>query len=197
VDASGITGLVSPIEPSGFEIALKPGTDPHAYVESLSTAIDSQLVLPRVTADDAQNETIELMLGLIVTLSLVLAGVAALGVFNTVVLNTRERVHEIGVLKSLGMTPRQVRVMVVTSMVAIGAVGGALAVPAGWALHRWIVPVIGDAAGTGVPDSVITVYRPIVLLGLALCGVVLAVLGALVPAGWAARTRVATALRAE
>jgi putative ABC transport system permease protein len=152
-------------------------------------------VMPQVTAEG--SDTIRIMLGLISTLSLLLAGVAALGVFNTVVLNTRERVHEIGVLKSIGMTPRQVEVMVVTSMVTIGVVGGALAVPLGWALHRWILPVMGNAAGLGIPDSVLAVYGPVQLVGLGAAGIALAVLGALVPAGWAGRTRAATALRAE
>jgi putative ABC transport system permease protein len=36
------------------------------------------------------------MLGLIGTLTLLLAVVAGLGVLNTVVLNTRERVHDLG-----------------------------------------------------------------------------------------------------
>ncbi|MFK4265722.1 FtsX-like permease family protein [Streptomyces milbemycinicus] len=35
--------------------------------------------------------------------------VAALGVFNTVVLNTRDRRRDLGMLKSIGMTPRQER----------------------------------------------------------------------------------------
>ena len=121
--------------------------------------------LPQVTADTEGSDTIRIMLGLITTLSLLLAGIVALGVFNTVVLNTRERVHEIGVLKSIGMSPRQVGVMVVTSMVTIGLVGGALAVPLGWALHRWILPVMGNVAGLGILDKVLTVYGPVQLVG--------------------------------
>jgi putative ABC transport system permease protein len=197
MDASGLTGLVERAAPNRFEVALTGGTDPHAYVQALAAAVGSLAVLPQVTADTEGSDTIRIMLGLITTLSLLLAGVAALGVFNTVVLNTRERVHEIGVLKSIGMTPRQVGVMVVTSMVTIGMVGGALAVPLGWALHRWILPVMGNAAGTGIPDSVLAVYAPLQLVGLGAAGIALAVLGALVPAGWAGRTRAATALRAE
>jgi putative ABC transport system permease protein len=197
MDAAGLAGLVEHAAPNRFEVALTGGADPHAYVEALSAAVGSSAVLPQVTADTEGNDTIAIMLGLITTLSLLLAGVAALGVFNTVVLNTRERVHEIGVLKSIGMTPRQVGVMVVTSMVTIGVLGGALAVPLGWALHRWILPVMGNAAGTGIPDSVVAVYGPVELIGLGAAGVALAVLGALVPAGWAGRTRAATALRAE
>jgi putative ABC transport system permease protein len=197
MDAGGLAGLVERAAPNRFEVALTGGTDPHAYVQALSAAVGNLAVLPQVTADTEGNDTIAIMLGLISALSLLLAGVAALGVFNTVVLNTRERVHEIGVLKSIGMMPRQVGVMVVTSMVAIGLVGGALAVPFGVALHRWILPVMANAAGTGIPDSVVGVYGPVELLGLGAAGVALAVLGALVPAGWAARTRAATALRAE
>jgi putative ABC transport system permease protein len=196
MDAAGLTGVVEHVTPERFEVALTDGTDAHAYVNALSTAVGDSAV-PQVVADEQENETIAIMLGLITTLTLLLAGVAALGVFNTVVLNTRERVHEIGVLKSIGMTPRSVRVMVVTSMVTIGVLGGVLAIPLGSALHRWILPVMADAAGTGIPHSFITVYRPLELIALGASGVVLAVLGALVPAGWAARTRAATALRAE
>jgi putative ABC transport system permease protein len=197
MDAAGLTGLVEHMTPNQFEIALTGGTDPHAYVEALSATFGRTPVLPQATADSERSEVIDIMLSLIATLSLLISAVAALGVFNTVVLNTRERVHEIGVLKSIGMTPRQVRVMVVTSMVTIGVLAGAIAVPVGWALHRWIVPVMADAAGTGIPHSILAVYRPVELIALGATGVALAVLGALVPAGWAARTRAATALRAE
>ncbi|WP_279331037.1 hypothetical protein [Streptomyces sp. OS603R] len=48
-----------------------------------------------------------------------------------------------------------------------------------------------------MPSSVLDVYGPTPLVLLGLGGGVLAVLGALVPAGRAARTRTATALRTE
>ncbi|GAA5012200.1 ABC transporter permease [Actinopolymorpha pittospori] len=193
----GLDGLVEHLTPNRFEIGLTQGTEPHAYADALLADLRDVAAVPQVTADTQENETIQVMLALIATLSLLLVGVAALGVFNTVVLNTRERVHEIGVLRSVGMTPGQVRWMVVTSMVTIGLVGGALAVPLGYALHRWILHAIGEAAGTDVPHSVVAVYGPLELVGLGACGIVLAVLGALIPAGWAAGTRVATALHAE
>jgi hypothetical protein len=47
------------------------------------------------------------------------------------------------------------------------------------------------------PASLISVYAPWELILLALAGFVTAVAGALGPAGWAARTRTAFALRAE
>ncbi len=65
------------------------------------------------------------MLGLIGTLTLLLALVAGLGVLNTVVLNTRDRVHDLGVFKAVGMTPRQVIAMVVCWVAGTGLVAGA------------------------------------------------------------------------
>ncbi|TYB95048.1 ABC transporter permease [Micromonospora sp. WP24] len=50
--------------------------------------------------------------------------VAALSVFNTVLLNVRERRRDLGTLKSIGMTPRQVVTMMVTSTAALGAAAG-------------------------------------------------------------------------
>jgi hypothetical protein len=49
---------------------------------------------------------------LIALLTLMMAVVAGLGVLNTVLLGTRDRVHDLGVFKAVGMTPRQTIVMV-------------------------------------------------------------------------------------
>ena len=60
-----------------------------------------------------------------------------------------------------------------------------------------MLPVMGRAAQTDLPPSVLSVYHPLEVVLLALGGLVIAVAGALLPAGWAARTRTASALRAE
>ncbi len=59
------------------------------------------------------------------------------------------------------------------------------------------MPVMGRAVGTSPPSSVLDVYEPVQLLLPGLDGVVIALLGAPAPAGWAARARTATALRTE
>ena len=53
------------------------------------------------------------------------------------------------------------------------------------------------AASTGLPAAFLNVYGGAEAVALALAGLVIAVAGALLPAGWAARTRTASALRAE
>lgn len=137
------------------------------------------------------------MIGVIGILTLLLALVAGLGVLNTVVLNTRERVHDLGVFKAVGMTPRQVIAMVMCWVAGTGLVAGALAVPAGVAMHRYVLPVMASAANLGLPPSFLDPYRGWELAALALAGIVIAAAGALLPAGWAARSRTAPALHAE
>jgi putative ABC transport system permease protein len=130
-------------------------------------------------------------------LTLVLTVVAALGVFNTVVLNARERRRDLGMLKSIGMTPRQVTVMMVTSMGVLGVLGGAIGVPLGLAAHRVVAPAMLQAGQSDVFDFVIDVYEPYTLVVLALVGIVIAVLGAFIPARNAARTTIAEVLHNE
>jgi putative ABC transport system permease protein len=95
------------------------------------------------------------------------------------------------------MTPRQATAMVLCSVAGVGLLAGLVAVPAGVALQRYVLPVMGHAAQTNVPASVLDVYVPWELVLLALSGLVIAAAGALAPAGWAARTGTAAALRAE
>jgi len=195
VDSSALTGLSTKTQPAEYEVAVKPGTSIDAYVQAVEAA-DQEVQASNRVVDESETGFV-LMMGLVGTLTLVLSVVAALGVFNTVVLNTRERIQEIGVLKTLGMTPRQVRAMVVASMVGLGVVAGVIAVPLGVYLHARVVPVMANAADTDLPASVTDVYHGSTLALLACAGIVIAVLGALVPAGWAARSRIAVALRAE
>ena len=56
---------------------------------------------------------------------------------------------------------------------------------------------MGNAGQTALPASVVSVYQPWELVLLAVSGLAIAVAGALLPAGWAARARTASALRAE
>ena len=177
-----------------YDVALRPGTVAASYANTLATALGPDY---SVSADSGMPSGFAAVIGLIVTLTLLLAAVAGLGVLNTVVLQTRERVHDLGVFKAVGMTPRQVTAMVVCSVAGVGLVAGLVAIPAGVALQRYVLPVMAHAAQSGVPASVLNVYAPGELALLALSGLVIAAAGALAPAGWAARARTAAALRAE
>jgi putative ABC transport system permease protein len=65
-------------------------------------------------------------------------------------------------------------------------------------LHRNILVAMGQIAGaTAVPGPFFDVYRWALLGALLLAGAGIALLGALLPAQWAARSRVRKVLQAE
>jgi putative ABC transport system permease protein len=181
-----------------FTVTLRAGTDRAAYIEALNAAlVAGEANAVAETAETGTAEFIVIINSLTGFLTLLLLTVAALGVLNMVVLDTRERVHDLGVQKALGMTPRQTVTMVIASIVVTGLAGGAIGVPIGVALQRTIVTAMGNAAGFRLPDSVLDIFGPAQLALFGLGGLLIAVLGSLLPAGWAARTRTATALRTE
>jgi putative ABC transport system permease protein len=177
--------------PDRFEIQLTGGTDPQAYMDSVNEA--GMTAFP----PEGAEEFIVIVLLTVTLLTLMLAVVATLGVFNTAVLSTRERRRDLGMLKSIGMTPGQVVVMVVTSMAALGALGGLLGIPIGVAAHRVVLPAMADAAQVGFPSAVLDVYKAPTLALLALAGVAIAAVGALLPARSAARATIAEVLHNE
>jgi putative ABC transport system permease protein len=191
---STLNALDPGLSPDQYDVALTPGTNAQAYADALGAKLGQ---VYQVSANSRSSSQFFVIIGLVATLTLLLVAVAGLGVLNTVVLQTRERVHDLGVFKAIGMTPRQTIAMVVCSVAGIGLVAGLIGIPAGIALQHYVLPIMGHAAQTDVPPSVLNVYHPVELILLALSGLVIAVAGALGPAGWAAKTRTAFALRAE
>ncbi|MFG2483833.1 FtsX-like permease family protein [Streptomyces virginiae] len=173
-----------------YEVRLAAGADVRAYVEA-AEAIDPNL---RVAVLDGRNAGTITVVAFSSVFTVLLSIVAALGVFNTVLLGVRERRRDIGMLKSIGMTPRQVVAMTVTSVAGVGAVGGLLGVPLGLIAHRLVVDNVGVVT---FPESMKAVWDAPLVAGLLLAGVVIAVLGALVPARSAARMTIASALHTE
>jgi len=179
--------------PSAYDVGLQPGTNPKLY----AGAIGRQLGSGSAVSLNTNDPFFLTLTALIALLTLLLAVVAGLGVLNTVLLHTRERVHDLGVFKAVGMTPRQTVVMVTCWVAGTGLAAGLAAVPAGIAVHRYVLPVMAHAANTDLPASYVNVYGGLELGLLAMAGLVIAVAGALLPASWAAGSRTATALRAE
>ena len=176
-----------------YQVQLRTGGDVAAYVAAVQAAD------PSIDAFDTSqvSDFVVTVVGFSSVLALLLSTVAALGVFNTVVLNVRERRRDLGMLKSIGMTPRQVVTMVLASMALVGAIGGALGIPLGMLAHRYVIPAAAESARVAIPQSVMDIWYAPTLAVLALAGVAIALLGALVPARGAARLPIAEVLHNE
>lgn len=186
-------GTAAGLRATSYTIELRPGT---TYLAALSKALGPSFGthVPEASQAAAAAANSSSLVRLLTELIAVLAG---LGVLTSVLMLTRERVHDLGIFKALGMTPRQTLTMVFCWIIAPAVAAAAIAIPAAIYLHALTVQSIGTIAGSGVPASAITIYHPAELLLLALSGLIIAAAGALLPASWAAASRTTTALRAE
>jgi putative ABC transport system permease protein len=196
-DLDTLTGVQPTLHPDFYDVMLKPGTSATDYVAALSHALGAGGAQAMANQAPRLNATVIAFDSMAVLLTLILLSVAGLGVLNSVVLDTRERVHDLGVCKAVGMTPGQTITQVLTSVAGSGALAGLVGVPAGVALHDYVIPLVLRAAGSGTPAQVQNVYGLTELVLLGLGGLLIASCGALLPASWAARARTATALRTE
>ena len=135
-------------------------------------------------------------------LVLVVMGIAATGIANTVIMAVYERVREVGTLLAMGMPPRSVRALFLLE----GAFMGAAAATSGAVLGAWgnhHLSTVGisleglpDAgAQLGMSATLYTAFSWWIVLGAAVFGIGVAVLSSLWPAGHAASLAPALAVR--
>jgi putative ABC transport system permease protein len=190
-----LTGLGTPANLMQYDVGLRPGTSVSGYIASLNTALGQRSPWAAGPVQGAKFYAIAS--ALIGMLALMVAIAAGLGVLNTVLMTTRDRVHDLGVFKALGMRPAQLLTMVVCWIVGPAVLAAIVAAPAAVLLNDATVNAMAGTVHTAIPASFLQVFPLGWLAVLALSGLVLAAAGALLPASWAARARPAVALRAE
>ncbi len=191
-----LPGVATRANLQDYEVGLRPGVSAGAYVQAVDRALGSGSPW-QATTEHHGGQFYTIASDLVGLLALMVTIAAGLGVLNTVLMTTRDRVHDLGVFKALGMRPGQMLVMV-TGWIAVPAVvAAAIAAPAAVALNSATVRAMAGTARTGIPASFTQVFPLSWLALLSLAAVVIAVAGAMLPATVAARVLPATALRAE
>jgi putative ABC transport system permease protein len=188
-------GTVADLGVTDYRIGLRPGTSLQRYTAALSRRLGPSIGVH--LASEGTGASAAATLALIRALTELIVLLAALGVLSSVLIATRERVHDLGIFKSLGMTPRQTLIMVICNVIPLAVAAALIAIPAAVYLHAVTVREIGTLTGSGMAAGAISVYQPPELVLLALSGLAIAALGALLPASWAAAARTTTALRTE
>ncbi len=194
--AATLPGLASAASVDEWDVALRPGVNAAGYVHAVNGALGPASPWGATTQKDG-GKFYTIAISLIGLLSLMVAVAAGLGVLNTVLMTTRDRVHDLGIFKALGMRPGQLLTMVVCWVAGPAVIAAAIAAPAAVALNTATVHAMAGTAHTGIPASITAVFPPSRLALLSLAALAIAVIGALAPASWAARTRPAVALRTE
>lgn len=188
-----LTAATPGVTPDRYLVQLAPGTDAAAYAKQVAGLAPNALDT-HVTHIDEVNSYTNLLTLMVTLFAVVLLVISAAGVFNATLLTMRERVRDISVLKALGMTSRQIGLMAMGSTFVLATLASVVGLPLGiWlAATAWdrILSLFGVVVPTYGPSPLPVLLALVAAFGMAL-------LGAALPARWAAATPVAQILRAE
>jgi putative ABC transport system permease protein len=161
-------------------------------LESLTSGYTTVVVLP----GNFLAQFVELFFNAVISsinaLLSVAVVIALFGIVNTLMLSVTERRHEIGLLRSVGMTRRQLRATIRIEAMIVSLLGSLVGMAFGlfvaWCVTR---PLFAE-------DPEASFSWPVAQMGLVLLlGVVIGVVSALVPAWRAGRIDILDALRTE
>ena len=166
--------------------------DGRAAVEAITSAHGSPVVLDRDEFSAQVSCDIDGVLAFVYGLLALAIVIASMGIANALSLSVHERVREIGLLRAVGQTRRQLRGMVRWESVLVavfGTVGGlGLGSLIAWAAIRT------TAASEGIGTFALPTTHLAIVLAL---GATVGILAAVRPARRAARVQVLTAFATE
>jgi putative ABC transport system permease protein len=149
-------------------------------------------VFTGVEAVSATKSAIDQVGALAKILQWIVAFVAALALFNTLMLAVVEQRRELGILRALGASRKFIRHIIFADAVGVGLVGGSTGLVLGLVLQYFSTTVLGKLATLSVPF----VLAPLAT-AMALGAVLVALAGALPPARTASRLKVVEAIGYE
>ena len=170
----------------------QPDVPPSSFAAAVRETAAGLAAEP-LTARDLAGElsrSLDTLIGLFDALALIAVVIGALGIVNTLGIGISERVREIAILRSHGMTVGQVQAMVVAEAAIMGAIAGVLAVVTGVIVAATLVGSGGSAelaAGVRLPWAL--------LIAVVLVGTGVAALAGLYPARVAASLPIVGSLK--
>jgi putative ABC transport system permease protein len=175
-------------------VRLDPGADAAAVQDRLSAIAERDFptteVLNQEEVKEKSEEQINQLLGLVYALLSLAVIVSLFGIANTLALSIHERTRELGMLRAIGMSRRQVRQMVRYEAVITSLIGAVLGLVLGVIFAALVSRPLEDEGFT-LTYPIATLVVLVVLAGLA------GVVAAIGPARRASRLNVLEALAYE
>jgi putative ABC transport system permease protein len=132
--------------PMFYSLVLKPGVDPAAARAALLRASHNRLNVQVEVNPAAQLGVVRVV---IVVAVVILVLIAMANLLTATDVGLRDHVHEAGILKAMGLTPRQVMATLVVSTTIVTAIGVVVGVVAGLIAAPRLINAQGQASGIG------------------------------------------------
>ncbi len=193
-------GRPDTLQTDGYDMLVVRAVDQLAVPTVLEVAESMELEAQSLgTILELANRVLAIMQALLGSVGGLALLVATLGVANTMMMAIYERTREIGVLKALGATSREVRRMFTADAILLGIIGGIVGVILGTLLGRlvdWIGHLYLESEGV-VGIGQMSIVPPWLAIGALIFAAFIGVLGGLYPAARAARLDPVVALKHE
>ena len=175
-------------------VIVEPGADPEKVQEILTVGAERSFPTAEVLNQGELREEREKQIDSIVSLFYVLLGLAVfislIGVINTLGLSIYERTRELGMLRAIGMSRRQVRSMIRYEAVITALIGAILGLVLGVIFAFLIAqPLKGEGFTLSYPVGT--------LIGILVLAALIGVIAAIIPARRASRLDVLESLHYE
>lgn len=196
-DLRAVMPSVNVLDAGMVSLLLRPGTDPDRFGAELIAGSAGRLTVTNIVSDTQENltEARRIFRPVMAGLSAFLLLLVVVNLLATLLLSVRERMREIGVMKAIGFTPRQVAVSVMSGAMLLAVAGAIVGAPAGWLFMRTFLEL--PLRRSGIPGDIVQMPSLgwlAVLVGFA---ALVAALGSAIPARRAAGIGVSDALRYE
>ena len=157
-------------------VSAAPGADLAATEQRINARLADH---PNVVVNDpaelvaSRQASVDQMLGVVTALLLLAVVIAILGIVNTLVLSVLERTRELGLMRAVGATRRQIRAIVRRESVLMALLGAVTGIALGTLVGVTISRSLGDAGITqvSVPVTQLAAY----LLVAAAVGIIAAI----------------------
>lgn len=149
------------------------------------------------TSDDIQqtlNQFVNILSGMVFALGAITLVASVFGIVNTQYISVLERTREIGLMKALGMSRRNISQLFIYEAAWIGFIGGALGIIGAIIVGTLLNPAINN--WLDIEDNLI-IFNPLQLLVLLISLMLVGVFAGLLPARKAAKLDPVEALRTE
>jgi putative ABC transport system permease protein len=145
----------------------------HSAIDQVSNALTARLAAAsypvstteiyvtqaQITASQASILAIVQILGLLVVAIMLMGLASALG------MGVIERTREVGILRCLGASARQIRRIFATEALVLAAAGWALGVLVGWLIYQGLLALVRHQVNLGLPNEFTAVIALITLAG--------------------------------
>lgn len=130
---------------TALSLRLEPGADAYAVAQGLRERLaetQQLLIRPNETLRSDVLEVFDRTFAITIALRVLATGVAFIGVLNALLLLQLEKKREIGILRAIGLTGRQLWRLVMLETGLMGLTAGLLSMPTGYALAVILIYVI-------------------------------------------------------